>query len=152
MPDLTGKRRLRALSAAGLAALLAACAAQGEFEPRHAPSGLPTPLPQADFTAYIEQAKAQIAAANRAIGKELDAQAIEDRAPFELAPDPGRCPRSADGRHQRAVLLIHGLGDTAYAMRDLGARFAAACYLVRAILLPGHGTVPGDLLEIRHDD
>jgi hypothetical protein len=152
MPELTGKGLLRALPAAGLAALLAACAAPGELEPRHAPSGLRTPLPQADFAAYVEQAKAQIAAANRAIGKELAPQVIDDRAPFELAPDPGRCRRSAAGRHERAVLLIHGLGDTPYAMRDLGARFAVACYLVRAILLPGHGTVPGDLLEVGYED
>ena len=46
------------------------------------------------------------------------------------------------------MLLIHGLGDSPYEMRDLGERFAAACYLVRAILLPGHGTVPGDLLGV----
>jgi esterase/lipase len=152
MPDLMSKRMLRALPAAGLAALLAACAAQGELEPRHAPSGLRMPLPQADFAAYVEQAKAQIAVANRAIGKELAPQVIEDRAPFELAPDPGRCPRNAAGRHERAVLLVHGLADTPYAMRDLGARFAAACYLARAVLLPGHGTVPGDLLEVGYED
>ncbi|HSA82626.1 MAG TPA: alpha/beta fold hydrolase [Geminicoccaceae bacterium] len=151
MPELTGNR-MRALPAAGLAALLAACAAQGELEPRHAPSGLPTPLPQADFAAYVEQAKAQIAAANQAIGKELALQVIDDRAPFELVPDRARCPRSEAGRHARAVLLIHGLGDSAYAMRDLAARFAAACYLARAILLPGHGTVPGDLLEVGYGE
>ena len=137
-----------ALAAGGVAALLGACATQGELEARHAPSGLPTPLPQADFAAYVEQAKAQIASANRAIGNELAPRVIEDRAPFELAPDPQRCPRTAEGHYERAALLIHGLGETPYAMRDLGARFAADCYLVRAILLPGHGTVPGDLLAV----
>jgi esterase/lipase len=142
----------RVLPAAGLAVLLAACATPGELEPRHAPSGLPTPLPQADFAAYVDQAEAQIAAASLAIGKELAPQVIDDRAPFELVPDPDRCPRSAGGRHERAVLLIHGIGDSAYAMRDLAARFAAACYLARAILLPGHGTVPGDLLDVRYED
>ena len=105
-------------------------------------------MPQGDFAAYVEQAKAQIAAANRAIGRELAPQVIEDRAPFELAPDPQRCPRTAEGHYARAALLLHGLGETPYAMRDLGARFAADCYLVRAILLPGHGTVPGDLLAV----
>jgi alpha-beta hydrolase superfamily lysophospholipase len=143
---------LRVLPAAGFAALLAACAAQGELGPRHAPSGLPTPLPQADFATYIEQARAQIAAASLAIGKELASEVVDDRAPFELVPDRNRCRRSTSGRHERAVLLIHGIGDSAYAMRDLAARFAAACYLARAILLPGHGTVPGDLLEVGYED
>jgi esterase/lipase len=142
-----------ALCAGGLALLLAACASRGELEARHAPSRVEMPSPQADFAAYVAQVKAQIAAANRAIGKELDPQVLEDRAPFELVPEPGRrCARTADGRHQRAALLIHGLGETPYAMRALGERFAAACFLVRAILLPGHGTVPGDLLDVGHAD
>ncbi len=148
MRELTWTAVRRPLSAAGLALLLAGCAAQGKLEPRHSPSGLPTPLPQADFAAYIEQAKAPIAAANAAIGKPLDPEVIEQRAPFELRPEATRCRRAKDGRYPRAVLLIHDLGDTPYEMRDLGQRFAAACYLVRAILLPGHGTVPGDLLEV----
>jgi hypothetical protein len=137
-----------ALPAAGLALLLAACAAEGKLEPRHAPSGLETPLPEADFAAYIDQAKAPIAAANAAIGKPLAPEVVEERAPFELRPEAARCRHGPHGRYPRAVLLIHGLGDTPYEMRDLGERFAAACYLVRAILLPGHGTVPGDLLGV----
>jgi Alpha/beta hydrolase family len=65
-------------------------------------------------------------------------------------PGWARCPRAADGRHAQAALLIHDLGGTPYEMRDLGRALAEHCYLVRAILLPGHGTVPGDLLEISY--
>jgi esterase/lipase len=137
-----------ALAAVGLTLLLAACAAEGKLEPRHAPSGLQTPLPEAHFAAYVAQAKTEIAAANTAIHKPLDPKLVEERAPFELQPDGRKCRRAPDGRYERAVLLIHGLGGTPYQMRDLGERFAAACYLVRAILLPGHGTVPGDLLKV----
>ncbi len=136
-----------ALPAVGLALLLVACAAKGKLEPRHAPSGLEMPLPEADFAAYIDQAKARIAAANAAIGKPLAPSVVDERAPFELQP-AAACRRTPDGRYPRAVLLIHGLGGTPYEMRALGRRFAAACYLVRAILLPGHGTVPGDLLGV----
>jgi esterase/lipase len=137
-----------ALPAVGLALLLAACAAEGKLEARHAPSGLETPLPGDDFAAYVEAAKAQIVAANAAIDQPLTPEVVEQRAPFELRP-PG-CRRTRDGRYPRAALLIHGLGGSPYEMRDLGERFAAACYLVRAILLPGHGTVPGDLLGVGH--
>jgi esterase/lipase len=45
-------------------------------------------------------------------------------------------------------LLLHDLGGTPYEMRDIARAFVKGCYLVRAILLPGHGTVPGDLLEV----
>lgn len=124
-----------------------ACAPPGEFGPRHRSLGVATPLPEPDFAAYVEASKAHIAAAGQALGQPLDPTAIHDRAPFGLTP-PARCRRAPDGRHPRAVLLIHGLGDSPYVMRDLGHRFAAACYLVRAILLPGHGTVPGDLLDV----
>lgn len=128
-----------------LALVLAACAPVSEFGPRHAPSGADFPMPSAEFAAYVAGAEAAIGEANEAIARPLDAAIVEDRAPFELAPERRRCARAADG--EKAALLIHDLGGTPYEMRDVARAFAAACYLVRAILLPGHGTVPGDLLE-----
>jgi predicted esterase len=77
---------------------------------------------------------------------------IEDRAPFELMPDAKRCRTGPDGRHPKAALLLHGLGGTAYEMRDLGRALVQACYLVRAVLLPGHGTVPSDLLDVDYQE
>ena len=44
---------------AGLALLLTSCATTGELAPRHAPSGLATPLPQADFAAYVSGRSSQ---------------------------------------------------------------------------------------------
>jgi esterase/lipase len=103
-------------------------------------------MPSAAFDAYVTGAEVAIAEANDAIGRPLEAGLVEDRAPFELAPERRRCARDAAG--EKAALLIHDLGGTPYEMRDVARAFAAACYLVRAILLPGHGTVPGDLLEV----
>ena len=37
-------------------------------------------------------------------------------------------------------------------MRDLADAFAARCFLVRSLLLPGHGTRPGDLLQVTRED
>lgn len=143
------RRRLHHLSwFAGLALMLAGCASDDEFGPQHEPSGLATPLPDGDFMTYISRSEETIDTANRAAGKPLAPAVIADRAPFELEPER-RCPRSDRGRYERAVLMIHDVNQTPYVMRDLGRRFAAECYLVRAVLLPGHGTVPGDLLEIQ---
>jgi esterase/lipase len=77
-------------------------------------------------------------------------EAINARLPFELIPDETDCEgkEARDGKPTRAVLLIHGLLDSAFVMRDIGERFKEECFLVRAILLPGHGTVPGDLLRV----
>jgi hypothetical protein len=54
---------------------------------------------------------------------------------LRAGPERRRCTRDADG--EKAARLIHDLGGTPYEMRDLARAFAAACYLVRAILLPG---------------
>jgi esterase/lipase len=105
-------------------------------------------MPAADFAAYVAAAKVAIAMANARVRQPLEAEVIEDRAPFELVPNARRCPVAPDRRHPKAALLIHGLSGTPYEMRDLGRALVKACYLVRAILLPGHGTVPGDLLEV----
>ena len=105
-------------------------------------------MPSAEFAAYVAAAEVAIAEANQATAPPLKADVVKDRAPFELAPERRRCGRAADGRYEKAALLIHDLGGTPYEMRDLARVFADACYFVRAILLPGHGTVPGDLLDV----
>jgi esterase/lipase len=130
---------------AGIAALLISCAPTAELGKRHQPSQLATPLPTPDFDAYVVAAQQYIAAANQAAGNPLAPAVVADRGPFELQPE-GRC-RTAQGA-PRGALLIHDLGATPYVLRDLGERLARACYLVRAILLPGHGGVPGDLLGV----
>lgn len=64
------------------------------------------------------------------------------------------CPTeaNADGKPRKiGMLLIHGLLDSPMMMQSLFQHFAAHDYLVRSLLLPGHGTVPGDLLEVTAD-
>jgi len=131
-----------------LVLVAAACAPQGELGPQHRPTGGKTPLPGADFAAYVEAARRHIAAATEAPGPPLEPAVVADRGPFELVPRSPRCTPGDDGRWRAGVLLIHEIGQTPYALRDLGERLAEACHLVRAVLLPGHGTVPGDLLEV----
>lgn len=67
---------------------------------------------------------------------------INANAPFELNSTNTKV----------GILLFHGLLDSPFGMRDLANTFAAQGYLVRAILIPGHGTRPGDLLNVSFDD
>jgi len=67
---------------------------------------------------------------------------IEGNAPFELLPQ-------TRGKPRRGILLTHGLTDSPYHMRHLAAFFQAQGFHVMAPLLPGHGTVPGDQLEMQ---
>ncbi|MEL6962976.1 MAG: alpha/beta fold hydrolase [Pseudomonadota bacterium] len=64
-------------------------------------------------------------------------------APFEL-----KRPDTCEEPPTKGVLLVHGLLDTAFALRDIGEALASDCVLVRAIVLPGHGTRPADLIGI----
>ncbi|HEX5046983.1 MAG TPA: alpha/beta fold hydrolase [Gammaproteobacteria bacterium] len=62
---------------------------------------------------------------------------------FELAP-PG-APRGS-------VLLVHGLSDSPYSVRAVAELFQQRGYYVVALRLPGHGTLPSGLREVRWQD
>ncbi len=152
---------IRLLISLALVATIAGCLERGATKAsRYAPTGLPPVMPTGDFAAYIAGARGHAVAVNNAAGTPIAYDEVAAVGPFEIRPNPkGRDCRSRslstsiepdheNFRYDRAVLLIHGLNDTPFSMWDLGHRFAERCYLVRGILLPGHGTVPGDLLNI----
>jgi esterase/lipase len=49
----------------------------------------------------------------------------------------------------RSILMVHGYTDSPYYVRTLADVFFAQGYNVIAILLPGHGTKPEDLLDVK---
>lgn len=56
------------------------------------------------------------------------------------------------GKPVGAVVLLHGLTDSPYSLRHIARRYAAAGFVVVAIRLPGHGTVPAGLSDVRWED
>ncbi|WP_060981624.1 alpha/beta hydrolase [Vibrio splendidus] len=52
----------------------------------------------------------------------------------------------------KAVLLVHGLGDSPYSFNDIATHLAEQGYLVRTVLLPGHGSRVGDLMQPSLED
>jgi esterase/lipase len=52
------------------------------------------------------------------------------------------------GTPKSGILLVHGLGDSPWSFHDVGAKLAAQGFLVRTVLLPGHGTQPSDMLDV----
>ena len=50
------------------------------------------------------------------------------------------------------VLLLHGMSDSPYSLRALGAALNQRNYWVIGLRLPGHGTAPSGLLHIKWDD
>ena len=114
---------------------------------RHWPSGQPVRFDFAGgpFSHYIAQCRARIAAARHSAAWQAGDAAIDDSSPFEFRPTD-----APPGGFTAGALLLHGLSDTPYQVRDL-ARWLCRerGMLVRGLLLPGHGTVPGDLLRVR---
>ncbi len=68
-------------------------------------------------------------------------------APHEWRP----ADLKAGTRPVKGILLVHGLGDSPWSFHDVGQRLAAQGFLVRTVLLPGHGTRPEDLMDVQLD-
>jgi esterase/lipase len=86
----------------------------------------------ATFALYIEDCAKQIRKLRSLEyqGNKLE-QVIKMSLPFELKTTP---------YPKKGILLSHGFLASPYIMRSLAEDFAQAGFLVRAILLPGHGT------------
>ena len=94
------------------------------------------PYAQASFQDYVRETRAWIAVNRHFLTDDRGAE-LETNTPFELRP--------AAASPTRGVLLIHGLGDSPGYFEDVAEALVDENVLVRAMLLPGHGTKPGDL-------
>jgi alpha-beta hydrolase superfamily lysophospholipase len=57
-----------------------------------------------------------------------------------------------DGRPRAGVLLLHGLTDSPYSLRAVGAALSREGARVVGLRLPGHGTAPSGLLSFQVED
>ena len=123
------------------------------LEKRHRPSGLNSRFHGSQLANGSRLAFADYVARTRDMLYRVHAGAadmekiVDGNAPFELKPPPGFSP-GQQKPYRRGVLLTHGLTGSPYAMRYLAAFFQQNGFRVMAVLLPGHGTQPGDLLEV----
>jgi len=56
-----------------------------------------------------------------------------------------------DGKPIGAAVMLHGLTDTPYSLRHIARRYREDGYVVVAIRLPGHGTVPAGLTNVEFE-
>ena len=104
-----------------------------------------------DFAAYVLETKEMIKS-GRKIGQSpfQSEAAIKGNAPQEIIPANVR--QGETNAYRDAVILIHSLQGSPFEMKELAMKFARKGMVVRTILLPGHGTVPGDLTNVRYSD
>ncbi|MDD5058449.1 MAG: alpha/beta fold hydrolase [Sideroxydans sp.] len=114
---------------------------------RHKSSGTNTHFAGAGlpFAEYVQRTQAMLMQFHD--GKNEQEQIVAGNAPFELLPG-GDYEKGRDKPYRRGILLVHGLSDSPYHIRHLAAFFQRNGFRVMAVLLPGHGTRPGDLLDI----
>lgn len=118
-----------------------------ELSERHRPSaaGSALPLHADSIEAYLQACRQRVAAARTDLDGKKAAWIIDGNSPFVLKPDGNDKP-------QRGILMVHGLSDAPFMMRDLGHFFQQQGFYVLAMQLPGHGTRPGDMLTVRWQD
>ena len=125
-------------------------AADARFQP--SAEGLPfDPGRFRDFDDYVQQTRERLERHKVYMDPHRTDIELAAATPFERKPVAG-CASAASPRPSRGILLLHGLSDMPLAMRDLAEAFAARCFVVRAMLLPGHGTRAGDLLDVTRGD
>lgn len=88
------------------------------------------------FAEYVAQTRALIAKERR-FATDDHAWEIDGNAPWEMRPE------HPDGR---AVLFVHGLGESPITFRDTAKSLVTDGILVRSVLLSGHGTKPEDMI------
>lgn len=94
------------------------------------------PYQQESFQEHVLETRAWLTQHREFHGKgqELELDAV---SPFELIPEKP---------NGKGVLLVHGLGDSPFSFSDIAPELVKQGYLVRVILLPGHGSRPADLM------
>ncbi len=103
------------------------------------------------FSDYVATCTQMLEKCHQQLGSPNLATVVAGNAPFSLAAS--RATLAAyPNRPKRGIVLTHGLTDSPYFMRALGDFFAEQGFVVMAILLPGHGTQPGDLLSVQRDE
>ncbi|GAB5498354.1 MAG: alpha/beta fold hydrolase [Pseudohongiellaceae bacterium] len=154
---------LIAITTVGIAALLTfwlLTPPPARFQP--SPYAAVPPDPDDNFDDYVAENRARIRNALRVYYFAQDPEPFHGdysldevtnmRAPFELTPASNCADETQTER--LGILMAHGLTDSPYLLRPLANRlkFRYPCALIRGLLTPGHGTVPGDLLAADLDD
>ena len=96
---------------------------------------------QSSFAQYVSDNQAWLRQERFFITRDTERE-IQLNSPREYRPE---APNGI------GILLVHGLGDSPYTFTDIADYLTRRGYLVRTMLLPGHGSKVGDLKLISAD-
>ncbi len=119
-------------------------------------------LDAADWTRYLAQEQSIFDSVQANVTRKLDPDArVPYNRYFEGSPvfpprftqdwnrsyviEPASAPKGA-------VVLLHGLTDSPYSLRHVARRYAERGFVAIGLRIPGHGTVPAGLTDVRWED
>lgn len=96
---------------------------------------------QPSFDQYLVETKAWLSE-HRAFISDDHEKELTMNMPFERG----------NKNSKKAILLVHGLGDSPYSFSDLATTFSEQGFYVQVLLLPGHGSKPEDMHLTTYQD
>lgn len=121
--------------------------AAGELSERHRPLNPGRDWMQHvdSIDSYLQVCRERVVVSRTDLDTSQRDRIIDGNSPFLLQPPQ-------DSATRRTVLMVHGLSDAPFLLRDIAGWFQSQGFRVLSMQLPGHGTRPGDLLDIRWQD
>lgn len=104
------------------------------------------------FRDYVNQMRDIVAATRLDLTDDRAEKIIDANSPFEWLPKSVTPSNEKNHTLSRGILLVHGLFDSPSTLLSVASYFHQHDFLVRAILLPGHGTKPGDLIDVSYHE
>jgi esterase/lipase len=101
---------------------------------------------QPSFERYVEESRQWLRENRNFISQDIGKE-LNMNAPFILKPAKNEASSTS-----KAALLVHGLGDSPYSFSDVAKSLQAQGFHVHALLLPGHGSKPADLMLPNYKD
>jgi len=129
------------------ACLLAGCITneQEYTHPLYKPSPQKFPIEQYETFSEYQRTIQKWLKENRVFIQNDQKAELVYNTPFEIVPKNSPLPT-------KGIIFVHGLGDSPWSFIDVAQEFANEGYLVRSLLLPGHGSRPADLINIDVSD
>jgi len=119
-------------------------------------------LDASDWSRYLAQEQAIFESVRANVSQRLDPDArVPYNRYFEQSPVyPGRFKQDWNrsyvldpkGAPVGVVVLLHGLTDSPYSLRHVAQRFRERGFVAIGVRMPGHGTVPAGLTDVRWED
>ena len=105
------------------------------------------PIPSKPFRDYQRESIAHILASRHFQHEDKESE-LQWNAPQQWQPGIS----NKEEKPNKGILLVHGLGDSPWSFHDIGPALAQHGFLVRTVLLPGHGTTPFEMLDVTAEE